>query len=107
MNPSEQPQDSFEQAFDIDFFRALGDESRLAVFLVLAAEHQPITVTEIAGKTGKNIAAVSQQLQKLKQAGLVTCERSGKLRLYRMQAEYVRGKIEATIRYLETVSPTQ
>ena len=56
-------------------FRLLGDEVRLRVLRLLAAE--PLNVTELTGIVGIAQSGVSRHLGLLRDAGLVTEERSG------------------------------
>ena len=61
---------------------ALGDPTRHAIFERVA--QGPIAVGELAGKLPVTRPAVSQHLKVLKDAGLVTDERAGTRRIYRV-----------------------
>ncbi|MHC4471901.1 MAG: ArsR/SmtB family transcription factor [Planctomycetota bacterium] len=66
---------------DIDlpaFFLALSDPTRLEVVLRLAGSPRPQTVTEITSCCGVHISGVSRHLAKLRRAGLVSAEKSGR-----------------------------
>ena len=62
-------------------FAALGDPTRLQVFLLLS--HEPQSVAEIAGAVSVSRPAVSQHLKVLADAGLVQRESVGTRNLYR------------------------
>lgn len=60
--------------------KALGEESRLRILrLLLAKEHDVNTLAESLGISPYN---TSKHLAILKSAGLVTCRKEGRLRLY-------------------------
>jgi DNA-binding transcriptional ArsR family regulator len=79
----------------IDGFAALGDPTRRAVFERLAAG--PRAVGELAGEFPVSRPAVSQHLRVLKEAGLVTDERDGSRRVYRVDP----GGVERMRAYLD------
>jgi DNA-binding transcriptional ArsR family regulator len=66
---------------------ALGDPTRRTVFERLAGG--PRSVGELAAELPVSRSAVSQHLKVLKDAGLVTDERDGTRRLYRIDADGV------------------
>jgi DNA-binding transcriptional ArsR family regulator len=68
-------------------FAALGDPTRLQVFLLLSRE--PQSVAEIARDTAVSRPAVSQHLKVLADAGLVGRESAGTRNLYRPDADGV------------------
>ena len=61
-------------------FRALGDPSRLAIFESLARKECP--VKELTAQFRISQPAVSQHLAALREAGLVTVRRDGRLAYY-------------------------
>jgi len=63
---------------DLEVFRALGDETRLALISRLASAAGPITVTEAATCCGVHLSGVSRHLAALRSAGLVTAEKRGR-----------------------------
>jgi DNA-binding transcriptional ArsR family regulator len=63
-------------------FAALGDPTRRRLFERLS--RRPLAVGELARAMPVSRPAVSQHLQVLKQAGLVTVQRRGTRRLYRV-----------------------
>jgi DNA-binding transcriptional ArsR family regulator len=68
-------------------FAALGDPTRLQVFLQLARE--PRSVAEIAGAVHVSRPAVSQHLKVLADAGLVEHQPDGTRHIYRPRADGV------------------
>jgi DNA-binding transcriptional ArsR family regulator len=64
-------------------FRALGDPSRLAIFESLARKEAP--VKELTAQFRISQPAVSQHLAALRDAGLVTVRRDGRLAYYRVK----------------------
>ena len=80
---------------DAAALEALGDPTRRAILERLLAGPRP--VGEIARELPVSRPAVSQHLRVLTEAGLVSAERDGSRRLYRLDP---RG-IEATRRYLD------
>ena len=66
---------------------ALGDPTRMAIFLTLSAG--PVAVNELARTLPVSRPAVSQHLRVLKDAGLVTDSRAGTRRLYSLNPEGV------------------
>jgi ArsR family transcriptional regulator, arsenate/arsenite/antimonite-responsive transcriptional repressor len=61
---------------------ALGDSSRQEIIVLLLGAPAPMAVNDIAGQVRLSQPAVSHHLRILKEAGIVTVERSGKQRLY-------------------------
>ena len=61
---------------------ALGDPTRQEIIALLLGGPAPAAVNDIAGRVGLSQPAVSHHLRILKEAGIVTVERSGKQRLY-------------------------
>src|SRR5689334_21928455 len=63
-------------------FRLLGDEARLRILRLLAAER--LNVTELTGILGLAQSGVSRHLGMLKEAGLVAEQREGGFAYYRL-----------------------
>ena len=61
-----------------DLFKALCDETRLAILVRLACASSPLTVSEAASCCGVHLSGVSRHLKLLKDAGLVEAERHGR-----------------------------
>lgn len=76
-----------------DPFRALADPTRRAILDLLASGALPVQA--IAGRfPGISRPAVSKHLRVLREGGLVTEERSGRERYYRVEPEPVREALE-------------
>jgi len=61
------------------------------VWLLAAGEYDVTTLAEL---TGANIPAASQQLAKLRAAGVVTARRDGRRQLYRVEDPHILSVIE-------------
>jgi DNA-binding transcriptional ArsR family regulator len=87
-------------------FDLLSVPSRLHLVWVLAAgEHD---VTTLAQLTGATIPAASQQLAKLRSAGVVAARREGRRQLYRVDDPHIVSVIEGMFSHIApdgTLSP--
>ncbi len=72
-----------------EVFKALADETRLAVLARIAVAGRAMTVSEITDCCGIHLSGVSRHLQQLRQAGLVQAEKDGREVRYRLQADDV------------------
>ncbi len=79
-----------------EVFRALADETRLAVLTRIAAAGRSMTVSEIKDCCGIHLSGVSRHLQQLRLAGLIQAEKNGREVRYRLQA----GDVIALLRGL-------
>src|SRR5512133_170457 len=79
-----------------DVFQAVSSPIRRALLDKLSSREQ--TVRSLAAPFRMTLPAVSQQLQVLRRAGLVTVRRAGRWRVYRLNAEPLRE----VDRWLET-----
>jgi DNA-binding transcriptional ArsR family regulator len=61
------------------------------VWLLSTGEYDVTTLAEL---TGANVPAASQQLAKLRAAGIVTARRDGRRQLYRVEDPHIVGVIE-------------
>ena len=61
------------------------------VWLLAAGQHDVTTLAEL---TGVNVPAASQQLAKLRAAGIVTARREGRRQLYRVEDAHIVSVIE-------------
>lgn len=68
-----------------DIFQAIADPTRRAILEQLRYGEQP--VKQLASPFDMSLPAISQHLQILCQVGLVTQQRSGQQRLYRLNPE--------------------
>ena len=75
--------------FQPEIFKALADETRLAVLTRIAVAGRPLTVSEIKDCCGIHLSGVSRHLRQLRLAGLVEAEKSGREVRYRLQANDV------------------
>ena len=73
--------------YESDSLSALGDPTRRAIFERLAG--RPSAVVDLARELPVSRPAVSQHLKVLKTAGLVTDERAGTRRIYRLDPDGV------------------
>ncbi len=71
-----------------DVFTAVSNPIRRALLDKLSSREQ--TVRTLAAPFSMTLPAVSQQLQILRRAGLVTVRRAGRWRVYRLNAEPLR-----------------
>ena len=69
---------------DADFFKALGDETRLTIVLRLATSTGPQTVSEVSTCCGTHLSGVSRHLAYLERAGIVSSDKVGREVLYRL-----------------------
>jgi len=65
----------------------MGAPARLKILLLLSQAHR--TVESLADQTVESVANVSQHLKKLRAGGLVTVEKSGVSRIYRLSDERI------------------
>ncbi len=75
---------AIETRLDAELFKALGDETRLAIVVRLATASGPLTVTEISDCCGTHLSGVSRHLSQLQRAGVVSSFKNGREVLYRL-----------------------
>ena len=75
----------------VEFFRLLGDVTRLRIVLELKTKR---CVGELAEELEMSHSAVSHQLNILKANGIVKSQRQGKYIYYMLQDEYLQNTIE-------------
>jgi len=85
----------------LNFFKALGDESRLRIVGILA--NRECSVEEIAAALDLQGPTVSHHLAKLRDVGLVSMRREGNVHYYRLDVEPLRGMSK---KLLEVKRPT-
>lgn len=71
------------------YFRLLGEPNRIQLLFLLLTEEY--CVGELAAQMGITQSAVSHQLHLLKVSRLITCQRKGKVVLYRISDEMTRN----------------
>jgi len=75
-------------------FKTLGDESRCTILMSLT--HAPeLCVCDLSQITGLALPTVSHHLRKLREQGLVTSRREGKLIFYRLEGEDAKTLLQA------------
>lgn len=74
-----------------EVFKALADPRRLALLAQLATSPTPITVGEASGCCNVHLSGVSRHLSILKQAGIVSAEKSGREVAYQLNAATLTG----------------
>ena len=80
-------------------FRALGSPERLQLMeLLLDQEH---CVSQLAQELGENVTTISQRLQQLHRARLLTKERRGKHIYYAIADHHVRDLMTSTFDHVE------
>jgi DNA-binding transcriptional ArsR family regulator len=82
----------------MDKFAVLADPTRRQI-IELLAERGQLTATEIYGQFAVSAPAISQHLQLLRGAGLVTMEKRGQQRLYRFNPAAL-GELETWVQKL-------
>lgn len=75
---------AIETRLDAELFKALGDETRLAIVVRLATAPGPLTVTEVSGCCGTHLSGVSRHLTQLLRAGVVSSFKNGREVFYRL-----------------------
>jgi DNA-binding transcriptional ArsR family regulator len=73
-------------------FDLLSVPGRLHLVWLLAAEE--LDVSTLAGASGATVPATSQQLAKLRAAGVVSARRDGRRQLYRVDDPHILGVVE-------------
>lgn len=80
-------------------FDLLSVPSRLHLVWLLAAQEQDVTT--LSELTGANIPATSQQLAKLRAAGVVSARRDGRRQLYRVDDPHILSVINQMFSHIE------
>lgn len=88
-----------------EVFKALADETRLAVFTRIALAGRAITVTEITTCCGIHLSGVSRHLRQLRSAGLVHATKEGREVRYTLQADEVVELLRGLADLLESHGP--
>ena len=89
-----------EVTYDLsDFFKVLGDSTRLSILFAIDAS--PMCVCDIAEAVGMTKSAVSHQLKVLRQNDLVRYTKSGKNVIYSLADDHVRDIIERALEHIK------
>jgi ArsR family transcriptional regulator len=84
----------------IDIFKALGDEQRLRLLMLL--DNKELSVCQLMGITGTSQPLVSRNLSILNRTGFLFERRAGKLRFYSIRKD-LREDNNAVLRMLRTL----
>lgn len=84
---------SFEPSLVL--LRALADPTRLRLVWLLSNDEQP--VSRLAEMLGAQVAAVSQHLARLREAGIVASRRDGTRIFYRLASDQVSRLVEEVV----------
>ncbi len=76
-----------------DFFKVLGDPTRLSILHALVKEE--LCVCDLSVALGMSVSAVSHQLSVLRQARMVAYRRDGKVVFYRLSDAHVESVLES------------
>ena len=82
-----------------DFFKVLGDSTRLGI--LFAIDKAPMCVCDISCALGMTKSAVSHQLKVLRQNRLVKYNKVGKNVFYELSDDHVRDIIEKALEHIE------
>ena len=82
-----------------DFFKILGDSTRIGI--LFAVDREPMCVCDIATVLGMTKSAVSHQLKILRTADLVRYRKSGKNVYYSLADQHVRDIIEKALEHIK------
>lgn len=82
------------------FFKLVGDESRLRILLGL--NQYEMCVHELALLLESNSSAVSHQLRKMKDAGLISSRKDGQVRYYSISDDRIKELLNHTNNLFQT-----
>jgi DNA-binding transcriptional ArsR family regulator len=86
-------------------FKALADPTRLSLLVRLAEEGGPFTVSQMAEGSHVDLSVISRHLATLREAGLITCAKSGKEVLCTVQTTAVAALLRDIADALEACCP--
>jgi len=92
-HPTETALEELRRYLDPEMFRALGDPTRLALLARLVSSSGPQTVTELSDCCGVHLSGVSRHLKMLRDADLISAERSGREVLYDLDCTALAGTL--------------
>jgi DNA-binding transcriptional ArsR family regulator len=87
----------------VEVFRMLADGTRVRILWALIGRE--LSVNELATEVGKQPAAVSQHLAKLRMSRVLTTRREGTSVFYRLENEHVAQLVTDAIHNAEHASP--
>ncbi len=82
-----------------DFFGILGDHTRCKILLAL--KEAPLCVCDLANVLSMTKSSVSHQLNAMKKAGVVMCERKGKQVVYSLDDDHVTELLSISLIHAE------
>lgn len=82
-----------------DFFKVMGDSTRLKIILSLSREE--LCVCDLAAITGVSQSAASHQLRVLRGARMVKFRREGKIVYYSLDDQHVERLLDDALHHLE------
>ena len=94
-----------EALLEPEFFRALGDPSRIGVLMRLAELAGASTVSEISACCPQDLSVVSRHLKVLRRAGIVESERRGKEVRYRLLYHRLAGTLREMADAIDACCP--
>ena len=96
-----------EKTIPPGFFRALSDPTRVDLLVQLSGCRRACTVTEIADCCPVDVSVVSRHLAKLREAGILRCERQGKEVYYTVCAPDLVATLRAIADAMEACCPPE
>jgi DNA-binding transcriptional ArsR family regulator len=78
-----------------DTFQVLSDPTRARIVYALALEE--LCVCDVAAVAGLSMSAASHQLKRLRDKGLVSFRKDGRLAFYRLSDDRLRGLLESGV----------
>ena len=82
-----------------DFFKVLGDETRMKI--IYALSHEELCVTDLAAALEMTQSAVSQQLKLLRMANQVKSRREGKSIFYSLDDQHVLDILQEALTHIQ------
>ncbi|SEO90297.1 cadmium-sensing regulator, CadC [Amphibacillus marinus] len=86
-----------------NIFKALSDETRLKIAYALVLEEE-LCVCDVANIIGASTATVSHHLRLLRNLGICTSRKDGKLVFYSLDDKHVKMLVTASINHREEVN---
>ena len=87
-----------------EFFKALGDPTRLALVSYLAEVGKPSTVTEVSSCCGIDFSGVSRHLKILREAGIVKVTKKGRQSFYSLETDKITNTLIGITEILKNLS---
>ena len=84
-----------------DFFKIMGDSTRLQI--ILSLQGRELCVTDIAACVDMSISSVSHQLKSLRLARIIKQRKEGRTVYYSLDDEHVRDKLATSLEHVHHV----